>query len=343
MAKEYTTIEVAGRDLKISNPSKVFFSARGDTKLDLVEYYLAVGEGALRGVKSRPTVMKRFPDGAEGKMFFQKRVPDWAPDWLQTVTVAFPSGRTARELCPVDLAHVIWAVNMGCLDLNPWAVRKWDLEHPDELRVDLDPMPGVEWDTVRKVALCVRDVLDEHGLVGFPKTSGSKGIHVNVRVVSKWDFLDLRRAAVALAREVERRMPDEATSEWWKEERGERVLIDYNQNARDRTVASVFSVRDNPEARVSCPVTWAEVPDVELGDFTIATVPARVREVGDLEASIDDTAYSLDSLLELAAKDESDGLGDKPWPPNFPKTETEPKRVQPSRARPDPAPDPPGS
>jgi DNA ligase D-like protein (predicted polymerase) len=333
VASPSTTITVDGREVRVSNPDKVFFSTRGETKLDLVNHYLLVGPGALRGVKARPTVMKRFPDGAEGKVFFQKRVPDKHPEWLQTAVVAFPSGRTAEELCPMDVAHIIWAVNLGCLDLNPWAVRRWDLDHPDELRVDLDPQPGVAWDEVRRVTLCVHEVLEEHGLVGWPKTSGSRGMHVNVRIVARWDFLDVRRAAVALAREVERRMPDLATSEWWKEKRGRRVLIDYNQNSRDRTVASVYSVRNRPEATVSAPVTWDEVPDCELEDFTIATMPARWAAVGDLEADIDDTVCSLDPLLELAARDERDGLGDKPWPPNFPKMEGEPTRVQPSRAR----------
>ncbi|HEY5155463.1 MAG TPA: non-homologous end-joining DNA ligase [Acidimicrobiales bacterium] len=342
MASPFTMIEVAGREVRLSNPDKVFFSARGETKLDLVQYYLAVGEGALRAVHLRPTVLKRFPDGAEGELFFQKRVPKSRPDWLQTATVAFPSGRTAEELCPADLAHLIWAVNLGCIDFNPWAVRRWDLDHPDELRIDLDPQPDVTFDEVRQVAACVGEVLTDHGLVGFPKTSGSRGIHVNVRIIAKWDFLGVRRAALALAREVERRRPDIATSKWWKEERGRRVLLDYNQNARDRTVASAYSVRANPQAMVSCPFRWDELADVELEDFTIATVPARLVEVGDLEATMDDTAYSLDGLLDLAARDEAGGLGDAPWPPNFAKQAGEPKRVQPSRARPEPAdPEPP--
>jgi DNA ligase D len=326
-------LEVDGRAVKLSNPDKVFFSARGETKLDLARYYLSVGAGALRAVNMRPTVLKRFPDGAEGEMFFQKRVPKSRPEWLQTATVTFPSGRHAEELCPADLAHLIWAVNLGCIDFNPWAVRRWDLDHPDELRVDLDPQPGVSFDAVRAVASACRDVLDEHGLVGYPKTSGSRGIHINVRIVARWDFLEVRRAAVALAREVERRRPDLATAKWWKEERGERVFIDYNQNARDRTVASAYSVRANPEAMVSCPFRWDELADIELGDFTLATVPVRYAEIGDLEATIDDEAYSLGPLLDLAARDEAEGLGDAPWPPNFPKMKGEPPRVQPSRAR----------
>jgi DNA ligase D len=333
VASPFTMLEVDGRAVKLSNPDKVFFSARGETKLDLARYYLSVGAGALRAVNMRPTVLKRFPDGAEGEMFFQKRVPKSRPEWLQTATVTFPSGRHAEELCPADLAHLIWAVNLGCIDFNPWAVRRWDLDHPDELRVDLDPQPGVSFDAVRAVASACRDVLDEHGLVGYPKTSGSRGIHINVRIVARWDFLEVRRAAVALAREVERRRPDLATAKWWKEERGERVFIDYNQNARDRTVASAYSVRANPEAMVSCPFRWDELADIELGDFTLATVPARYAEIGDLEATIDDEAYSLGPLLDLAARDEAEGLGDAPWPPNFPKMKGEPPRVQPSRAR----------
>ena len=336
MADSFTMVEVDGREVKVTNPDKVFFSERGETKLDLVEYYLAVGPGALRGVHARPTVMKRFPDGAEGKFFFQKRAPKWAPDWLETATVSFPSGRSATELCPMDVAHIIWAVNLGCLDLNPWASRRWDLEHPDELRIDLDPQPGVAWDAVRQTALTVRDVLDEHGMAGYPKTSGSRGIHINVRVLAQWDFYAMRRAVLALGREVERRMPDLVTTKWWKEERGETVFIDFNQNARDRTVASVYSVRANPEAMVSCPVSWDEVADVEMQDFTLATVPKRWHDIGDLEAGIDDKAFSLQPLLDLADRDEAEGIGDEPWPPNFPKMPGEPKRVQPSRAKREP-------
>ena len=333
MPRDAIDVEVDGRTLTVSNPSKVFFSARGETKLDLVEYYIAVGAGALVGVRERPTVLKRFPNGAEGEFFFQKRVPAKRPEWLETVTVSFPSGRDAEELCPVDVAHLVWAVNLGCLDLNPWPVRRSNVDHPDELRIDLDPQPGVAFDVVRRVAMEARAVLDEHGLVGFPKTSGSRGIHVNVRIEPRWDFYSVRRAALALGREVERRLPELATSKWWKEERGERVFIDYNQNARDRTVASVYSVRNNPEGRVSCPLSWDEVPDVEPSDLTLATVPARVKERGDAGAAIDDHHYSLDPLLELAARDEAGGLGDAPWPPHFAKQRGEPSRVQPSRAR----------
>ena len=326
-------IEVTGRTLEISHPDKVFFSARGETKLDLVNYYLAVGDGVLVGVRERPTVLKRFPNGAEGPFFFQKRVPANRPEWLQTVTIDFPSGRTAEELCPTDMAHVIWAVNLGCLELNPWPVRRADVDHPDELRVDLDPQPGVPFQAVREVALEARQVLGEHQLVGFPKTSGSRGIHINVPIEPRWEFDDVRRSALALARELQRRLPEVATAAWWKEERGERVLVDYNQNARDRTVASAYSVRPKPEATVSCPVAWDEVADLDPADFTLATVPRRVRAVGDPGSGIDERRGSLDSLLELAARDQASGLGDAPWPPHFAKQVGEPKRVAPSRAR----------
>ena len=336
MPQDAIDVVVDGRTLSVSNPSKVFFSNRGETKLDLVNYYIAVGAGALVGVRERPTVLKRFPNGAEGEFFFQKRVPAKRPEWLRTVTVSFPSGRDAEELCPVDVAHLVWAVNLGCLDLNPWPVRRSDVDHPDELRIDLDPQPGVPFDSVRRVAMEAGAVLEEHGLVGFPKTSGSRGIHINVRVEPSWDFYAVRRAALALAREVERRLPTLATSKWWKEERGERVFIDYNQNARDRTVASVYSVRNNPEGRVSCPLAWDEVPDVDPADLTLATVPARFRERGDVGEAIDEQHYSLEPLLDLVARDEAGGLGDAPWPPHFAKQRGEPRRVQPSRARPAP-------
>ncbi len=335
MATPHTEIEVDGRSVRISNPDKVFFTARGETKLDLVRYYLSVGPGALRGVRERPTVLKRYPNGAGGEFFYQKRVPDPLPEWMQTVTVTFPSGRSARELCPVDVAHLIWAVNLGCLDLNPWAVRRADVDHPDELRIDLDPQPGVDFSSVRRVAVEVKQVLNGLGLVGWPKTSGSRGVHVYVRTRPAWDFLEVRRAALALAREVERRLPDLATSKWWKEERGTRVFLDYNQNARDRTIASVYSVRANPEGRVSCPVSWEEMESVDPHDLTLATVPSRFQKLGDVHAGIDEVAYSLEPLLHLAARDEAEGLGDAPWPPHFPKQRGEPKRVQPSKARKD--------
>ena len=336
MATVHTEVEVDGRMVRISNPDKVYFPARGETKLDLVRYYLAVGAGALRGVRERPTVLKRYPDGAAGEFFYQKRVPSPLPEWLETVTVTFPSGRSATELCPIDVAHLVWAANLGCLDLNPWAVRRSDVDHPDELRVDLDPQPGVEFSSIRRVAAEVRAVLEGVGLVGWPKTSGSRGVHIYVRIEPRWDFLEVRRAALALAREVERRLPDIATSKWWKEERGTRVFLDYNQNARDRTIASVYSVRANPEGKVSCPVTWAELETVNPADLTIATVPDRFAKLGDVGAGIDDRAFSLEPLLELAARDEAQGLGDAPWPPHFPKQRGEPKRVQPSKARKEP-------
>ena len=333
MATPAVEVDAGGTPVRVTNPDKVFFPARGETKLDLVRYYLAVGEGALRGVFERPTVLKRFPDGALGEPFFQKRVPEKRPEWIQTVRVTFPSGRSADELCPVDVAHIAWAANLGCLDLNPWPVRRADVDHPDELRVDLDPQPGVEFATVRRVAQVVRELLDAHDLLGFPKTSGSRGIHVNVRIEARWDFTEVRRAALALARAVEREVPDLATSKWWKEQRGERVFVDYNQNARDRTVASAYSVRNNAEGRVSCPLEWPEVDDVDPHDLTIATVPARYAAIGDPGAGIDDHACSLEPLLELAARDEAEGLGDEAWPPHFPKAKGEPTRVAPSRAK----------
>jgi len=334
MAKEETTLEAAGREVRLSNPSKVFFPETGHTKLDVASYYLEVADAACIHLRERPTTMKRFVDGAAGDFFFQKRVPKGAPDWLQTATVTFPSGRSATELCANDAAHLVWAVNLGVIDFNPWPARRSDLDHPDELRVDLDPTPEASWDDVRKVALCVREVLIDHELVGFPKTSGSRGIHVNVRVKPEQDFTEVRRAALALAREVERRVPKLATSKWWKEER-HGVFVDYNQNARDRTVASAYSVRPVPDARVSCPLTWDEVPGVEPADLRIDTVPARLKKLGDPSAAIDEHVGSLDPLLDLAARDEAEGLGDAPWPPHFRKQRGEGKRVAPSRAKSD--------
>jgi bifunctional non-homologous end joining protein LigD len=328
---EAITIEAAGREVRISNPSKLFFPEPGFTKLDLVNYYLECAEEALRHLRERPTTMKRWVDGVDGDFFFQKRVPDNAPEWLTTATVRFPSGRSARELVVSDSAHLAWGVNLGVIDWNPWPVRRRDLDRPDELRVDLDPTPGVPFGEARAVAACVREVLEEHGLVGFPKTSGSRGIHVNVRIHPQRGFDEVRRAALALAREVERRMPGRATSKWWKEERVG-VFVDYNQNARDRTVASAYSVRAVPDARVSCPFDWDEL-DVDPAALRLDTVPARLRERGDPSATIDAHAGSLDSLLELAARDAKEGLGDAPWPPNFPKAPGEGPRVQPSRAR----------
>jgi len=335
--KEYTTVEAAGREVRISSPSKVFFPKPGFrkvgiTKLELVEYYLAVEEAAVNQLRERPGTMKRFVDGVTGEFFFQKRVPKGAPEWLQTATFTFPSGRTATELVVNDGAHLAWAVNLGVIDFNPHPVRRADLDRPDELRVDLDPTPGVRWNTVRMVAMCVHEVLKDHGLTGFPKTSGNRGIHVNVRIEPRWDYVEVRRAALALAREVERREPKRATSKWWKEER-HGVFVDYNQNARDRTIASGYSVRPVPEAKVCCPLTWDEVPDVEAGDLRLDTVPGRLKQVGDPSAAIDDHAGSLDQLLDLARRDEEGGLGDAPWPPHFAKQKGEPRRVQPSKAK----------
>jgi len=329
---EHVLVEAGGREVRVSNPGKLFFPEAGLTKMDLVDYYLECQQAVVNGLRERPTVMKRWVDGVAGEPFFQKRVPDSAPEWLQTATVTFPSGRHARELVPNDAAHLVWGVNLGVIDWNPWPVRRGDLEHPDELRVDLDPGPGVPFAEVRHVALGVREVLEEHGLRGFPKTSGSRGVHVYVRLEPEQDFQEVRRAALALAREVERRMPGRATSRWWKEER-QGVFIDYNQNARDRTVASAYSVRAVPDARVSCPLEWVEVADVEPAELRLQTVPARLRERGDPSADIDRHPGRLDRLLELAARDERDGLGDAPWPPHFRKQKSEPPRVQPSRAR----------
>jgi bifunctional non-homologous end joining protein LigD len=330
--KEHIVLDLDGRDVRFTSPSKVYFPKHGYTKKDLLDYYLSVAEPCIRHLRDRPTTMKRWREGLRGDFFFQKRVPPNAPPWLEQWTMKFPSGRQANFLTVQDRAHLAWGLNLSVIDWNPWAVRRPDGDHPDELRVDLDPQPDVDFADVRKVAMHVRDVLEEHGLTGYPKTSGSRGIHVLVRIEQRWDFTEVRRAALALAREVERRAPDLATTAWWKEER-HGVFIDYNQNARDRTVASAYSVRPNEDALVCCPVTWDEVPDVEPHDLRLDTVPQRVADVGDPCATIDDEAFSLDPLLDLARRDEEGGLGDAPWPPNFPKQPGEPKRVQPSRAK----------
>jgi DNA ligase D-like protein (predicted polymerase) len=327
-----TVLEIAGREVVVTNPDKVYFPKAGYTKLDLVRYYAAVADGALRGIANRPIVLKRYVNGAESEPFFQKRAPDKHPDWIETVELKFPSGRTAHEIVIRDAAQLLWIANLGCIDLNPHPVRADDLEHPDELRVDLDPGPGVVWDDVRRVAMVVRDVLEEHDLRGWPKTSGSRGIHVNVRIERRWNFDQVRRAALAIAREVERRVPDIATSKWWKEER-HGVFLDYNQNAKDRTVASAYSVRPTPDARVSMPLTWDEVPAVDAAAFTLVTAPARYAARGDASAGIDEAAGSLDKLLALSAQQEAEGLGDAPWPPNYKKQDGEPPRVAPSRAK----------
>src|SRR3989441_1691466 len=325
-----TVLEVAGREVVITNPAKVFFPQAGHTKLDLAKYYVAVAEGALRGIAGRPIVLKRYVDGAEGEPFFQKRAPAQHPGWVETVELRFPSGRTAREIVVRDATQLLWIVNLGCIDLNPHPVRADDLEHPDELRVDLDPGPGASWDDVRRVALIVRDVLDEHGLRGWPKTSGSRGMHVNVRIERRWSFDQVRRAALALAREVERRAPELATSQWWKEER-HGVFLDYNQNAKDRTVASAWSVRPTPDARVSMPLAWGEVADCDPAAFTLVTAPARLAERGDASAGIDAAAGSLDSPLELSAAPETAGLGGWPRAPHHQKPGGRPPRGPPAR------------
>jgi DNA ligase D-like protein (predicted polymerase) len=332
MPAKSTTIEIGGIEVQITNPDKVFFPKLGLTKLDLVHYYQAVADGALRGVMRRPMVLKRFVNGAEEEPFFQKRAPQNLPPWIETARVMFPSGRFADFVVPDEPADLLWAVNLGCIDLNPWPVRADDVDHPDELRVDLDPTPEATFADVKQTALVVKQALEDLGYRGFAKTSGSRGIHVYVRVEPKWEFGVLRRAGLALAREVERRAPELVTTKWWKEER-HGVFIDYNQNARDRTIASAYSVRPTPEARVSAPVSWDELPGVELADFTVATMPERFAKLGDVMAGIDDQAFSLEPLIELSEQQEKEGLGDAPWPPQFPKAKGEPKRVQPSRAR----------
>ena len=333
MARKPLLMEIAGQEVSISNPEKVFFAQAGHTKLDLINYYVAVADGALRGAGGRPMALKRFVNGAEGEFFFQKRAPESRPDWIETVELSFPSGRTADEIVLRNAAQLAWIINLGCIDLNPHPVRAEDLDHPDELRVDLDPVPGVPWDDVRQVALVAQSVLEDHGLVGWPKTSGSRGIHINVRIEPRWQYGEVRRAALALAREVERRAPTIATSKWWKEER-HGVFLDYNQNAKDRTVASAYSVRPLRDARVSMPLRWDQVADVVAEDYTLLTVPRiYAAEGGDRHAGMDDAVGSLDALLELSARDEKQGLGDAPWPPNYRKQEGEPPRVQPSRQR----------
>ena len=326
------TLQVEGREVNVTHPEKVYFPAAGITKGDLVRYYLAVAEGALRGVRGRPMQLKRHVDGIEGQPFYQKRAPASRPPWIEVAELRFPSGRTAEEIVVNGAAQLVWVVNLGCIDLHPHPVRSADLEHPDELRVDLDPGPGVPFEQVRQVALLVREVLLGHGLTGWPKTSGSRGIHVYARIAPRWGFGEVRQAALALAREVERRAPALATSKWWKEER-HGVFVDYNQNAKDRTVASAYSVRAVPDARVSTPVTWEELPDCQPADFTLRTVPARVARLGDPAAGIDEAPGSLEALLELSARQRAEGQGDAPWPPHFAKGEDEPARVQPSRRR----------
>jgi len=326
------TLVVDGREVSISNPDKVLFPEAKYTKRDLVTYYLAVAEGALRGAGGRPNVLVRYPNGVGGEFFYQKRAPESRPTWIEVVSLKFPSGRSADEVVPRDAAALVWMANLACLELHPHPVRAEELDHPDELRVDLDPVPGVPWSQVREVAQVADATLRDFGLIGWPKTSGSRGMHIVVRIEQRWTFGEVRRAALALAREVERRAPTIATSKWWKEER-QGVFVDYNQNAKDRTVASAYSVRPTPEARVSAPLGWEEVPDCEPTDFTLATMPERFVRVGDRHADIDAHAGSLEQLLELSAKHEREGLGDAPWPPHYEKQKGEPPRVQPSKRR----------
>ncbi|MBV9593142.1 MAG: non-homologous end-joining DNA ligase [Actinobacteria bacterium] len=328
-------LQVGSRSVRISHPERVYFDARGETKLDLANYYIAVGDGIVRALRERPCMMHRFPDGTSGERIYQKRLPKGAPDWVETVEVRFPSGRGADELCVTELASVIWAVQMSCVEFHPWHSRRADTEKPDELRIDLDPQPGTGLVEAKVVAEVVHELLDEIGAVGWPKTSGSKGIHIYVRIEPSYGFREVRRAALAFAREVERRAPSLVTTAWWKEDRGSQIFIDYNQNARDRTIAAAYSVRASPIGLVSAPVTWDELPDVEMADFTIQTMPERFARLGDVHAGIDDAVWSIDPLLAWADRDEHDfGLGDAPYPPNFPKQEGEPPRVQRSRMNP---------
>ena len=326
-------LKIGGREVRITHPAKPYFTKETKlSKLDVVQYYLAVADGAINGIRDRPIVLKRFVNGAEGEAFYQKRAPEGRPEWLRTVTLSFPSGRTAEEVVVDDAAGLAWVVNLGCLELHPHAVRAGDLDHPDELRVDLDPIPGVPWADVRKVALEAKALLEELGLTGWPKTSGSRGMHVNARIQQKWTFTEVRRAALAFSREVERRAKGLATSKWWKEER-HGVFLDYNQNAKDRTTASAYSVRPLPDARVSAPLSWDEVPDCEPEDFTVLTMPKRFAKIGDPHAGMDKAVGSLAKLLEMAARDEKEGLADAPWPPHYQKQKGEGPRVAPSRRR----------
>ena len=326
-------LSIEGREVRVTHPDKLYFSRLTKlTKLDIVRYYLAVSPGALAGIRDRPLVLKRFVNGAEEEPFYQKRAPKDRPDWLNTVTLSFPSGRTAEELVVDDAAGLVWIANLGCIELHPHPVRSADLDHPDELRIDLDPGPGVTWSDVRQVSLEVRAALEEMGLQGWPKTSGSRGMHIIVRIHPKWTFTEVRRAALALSRQVERRVPDLASSKWWKEER-HGVFLDYNQNAKDRTTASAYSVRPLPDARVSAPLLWDEVAACDPADFTVLTMPKRFEEIGNPHADADSANGTLDKLLELAERDEASGLGDAPWPPHFRKTEGEANRVAPSRAK----------
>ena len=333
MAAPFVELEIGSRIVKLTSPDKVLFPEAGHTKRDLADYYLSVGDGIVRALYDRPTQLRRFPDGIGGEAIYQKRVPEKRPDWVGAARVTFPSGRHADELCVTEVAQVVWAANLATIDFHPWPSRRADTEHPDELRIDVDPQPGTTFADAKAVAAVVRETLAEIGYTGWPKTSGNRGIHVVCRIEPRWEFPVVRRAALAFAREVERRLPALVTTAWWKEERGERVLIDYNQNARDRTIASAYSVRGRPDATVSAPVGWDELQEVETEDFTLATMPERFRRLGDVQAGIDQAVCDLRVLLEWVERDERDGLGEAPYPPNFPKMPGEPRRVQPSRAR----------
>ncbi|HEY2831718.1 MAG TPA: DNA polymerase domain-containing protein [Sporichthyaceae bacterium] len=346
MATEHIELEVGPRLVRVSNPEKIYFPEVGITKREMVEYYLSVGDGILRALQDRPTTLERWPGGVfEGAKkatradprgadaFYQKRVPKGAPEWVVTAEIAFPSGRTADEICPTELATIAYTANLGTITHHPWPVRRFDVDHPDELRIDLDPQPGTDFTDAVEVAACARTVLDELGWVGFPKTSGGRGVHIYVRIAPRWTFTDMRHAAIAFGRELERRLPGRVTTKWWKEERGETVFVDYNQNARDRTIASAYSIRPTPTATVSTPLHWDELPDVTPGQFTVRTVPARFAELGDVHAAIDNVEHDLAPLLEWYERDEQRGLEDMPYPPEYPKMAGEPRRVQPSRAR----------
>ncbi|SDY33588.1 DNA ligase D, polymerase domain-containing protein [Amycolatopsis xylanica] len=328
--------QVGERTVRVSSPDKPYFPERGFTKRQVVEYYIAVGEPLLRAIGERPTTLKRYLDGVTGDWFYAKRVPKGAPEWVETAKITFPSGRTAEEVCPTEPAVFAWAANLGTFDFHPWPVRRPDVDHPDELRIDVDPPDEASFGDAVEVACCVREVLADAGLTGYPKTSGGRGVHVLVRIRPEWDFIDVRHAVIALGREVERRMPGKATISWWKEERGGRVFIDYNQAARDRTVASSWSVRGTPKATVSAPVTWDELTEVHPDDFDILSVPVRLAEVGDPHAELDSVTHGIETLLEWYARDERDlGVAELPYPPDYPKMPGEPKRVQPSKARSD--------
>ncbi|WP_219093120.1 non-homologous end-joining DNA ligase [Streptomyces sp. JJ38] len=327
-------LDVDGRAVRLSNPDKVYFPERGFTKRDVAEYYLAVGPGILRALRDRPTTLQRHPDGVTGEFFYQKRAPRGLPEWIPTERITFPSGRHADEICPTEVAAVIWAANLGTLSFHPWPVRRGDAEHPDELRIDLDPQPGTDYRDACRAARRLEELLDGLGLRGWPKTSGGRGLHVFVPIEPRWTFTQVRRAAIAVARALERADPGRITSAWWKEERGERIFVDYNQTARDRTIAAAYSVRPHPRAQVSAPLRWDELEDARPEDFDLATMPARFRDLGDVHGDMEDHAFALDGLLELADRDEREhALGDLPYPPDHPKMPGEPKRVQPSRAR----------